>query len=321
MTALPQLADDTRLFLTDGGIETSLIYLDGLALPEFAAFVLLDDAAGRQALARYYRPYLELAAATPGAGFVLESPTWRASADWGARLGLDAAALRRANLDALALMHALRDEWRARVDGPIVVSGCIGPRGDGYVAHPSASADAAARYHAPQAEALRDGGADMISALTMTTSAEAIGVARAAAAAGLPCALSFTLETDGRLPSGETLREAVERTDAAGAPVAYFMLNCAHPSHFEGVLDGGAWTRRIRALRANASARSHAELDAATELDIGDPADLGDRYRRLKPALPALNVVGGCCGTDVRHVAAICRAFGGALSGREALTA
>ena len=304
-TTLPQLAGG--LFLSDGGLETTLIYLEGVELPHFAAFVLLQSAAGRARLRRYYEPYLELAAATPGAGFVLETPTWRASADWGGLLGYGEAALAAVNRDAVQLLRMWRDEWQPRIEGPIVLAGIVGPRGDGYIADAPDSAEAAADYHRAQAAALKDGGAEMLAAATMTTSAEALGVANAAASVGLPVAISFTVETDGRLPSGESLREAIERVDArASVPPAYFAVNCAHPSHFEAVLDDqGGWVRRIHALRANASTRSHAELDAATELEIGDVPDLADRYRRLRAPLPALNVLGGCCGTDLRHLRAI----------------
>ena len=300
---LPQLTGG--LFLSDGGLETTLVYLEGVELPHFAAFVLLKDDAGRERLRRYYRPYLELCAGTGGAGFVLESPTWRANPDWGRLLGYDAAALAHANIEAVRLVRDLREEWLTRLAGPVVLSGVIGPRGDGYVADAPSSVSDAAAYHLPQATALRDGGVDMLAAVTMTTSAEAAGIARSAKAVSLPVAISFTVETDGRLPNGESLREAIERVDADTAP-AYFAVNCAHPSHFEACLaDGGDWTERIRGIRANASTRSHAELDAATELDIGDPVDLGDRYRRLRVPLPALNVLGGCCGTDHRHLRAI----------------
>ena len=304
-TKLPQLGGG--LFLSDGGLETSLIYLDGVELPHFAAFALLQTGAGRAQLRRYYEPYLELAAATPGAGFVLESPTWRASPDWGRLLGYDDDALAAANREAVQLVRELRDEWRPRLSGPIVLAGIIGPRGDGYIADAPDSVEAAAAYHRPQAAALRDGGADMLAAVTMTTSAEALGVANTAAAVGLPVAISFTVEVDGRLPNGESLREAIARVDAqATAAPAYFAVNCAHPSHFDGNFDdGGAWVSRIRGLRANASTRSHAELDMATALDIGDPPDLADRYCRLRIPLPALNVLGGCCGTDARHLRAI----------------
>lgn len=302
-STLPQLSGG--LFLSDGGIETCLLFIDGIELPHFACFPLLDTVRGRERLQRYYEPFLELCAATPGAGFVLETPTWRASADWGGRLGYDAAALRRVNLDAVAWVAGLRRSWAGRIDGAIVISGIIGPRGDGYLAGTPGSAAQAEAFHLPQAQALSEGGVDMLAGVTMTSAAEACGVALAARAVGLPAAISFTVETDGRLPSGESLRDAMAAVEAA-APPAYFGLNCAHPTHFEPILATlGALAARIRGLRANASPRSHAELDDAAELDIGDPPDLGDRYRRLRAPLPALNVLGGCCGTDARHLRAI----------------
>lgn len=302
-------------FLTDGGIETVLIYQEGLDLPEFPAFVLLESEPGRDQLRRYYRRYLEIATATADAGFILESPTWRAGFDWGARLGYDAAAMRGFNAAAVQMMQELRAEYAKRIPGPIVVSGCVGPRGDGYLADAELQAEGARRAHQPQVDALAAAGADMITAATMTTRDEATGVARAAAQARLPAAISFTVETDGRLPSRMPLREAIETVDADaarqgyGAP-AYYMINCAHPTHFAAVLaEGGAWRDRIRGLRANASSRSHAELDVMTELDAGDPADLAGHYCRLRTPLPQLNILGGCCGTDHRHVAAICNAW------------
>lgn len=302
-TALPQLAGG--VFLSDGGLETTLVFLDQIELPHFAAFVLLDDEMGRERLKSYYVPYLELCAESPGAGFVLETPTWRASPDWAALLGIDRDKLRATNQQAAEMICALRDRWAPRLSGPLVVSGIIGPRGDGYVADAPDSVEAAAEYHGLQATALQAGGVDMLAAVTMTTSAEAAGVSLAAARAGLPVAISFTVETDGRLPSGESLADAIARVDAL-APPAYFAINCAHPTHFSDVLaKGGAWVERIRGLRANASTKSHAELDAATELDIGDPGDLAQRYRGLKGVLPGLNVLGGCCGTDWRHLRAV----------------
>lgn len=303
LAMLPMLSGG--LFLSDGGLETTLVYLEGVDLPHFAAFPLLRDAAGVERLRSYYRPYLQLCADTPGAGFVLETPTWRANPDWGSLLAYDAAALAQANIEGVRLVSELRAAWRDRLSGPIVLSGVIGPRGDGYVADAPGSVGAAAAYHLPQAAALHEGGVDMLAAVTMTSSAEAIGIARAAREVGLPLAVSFTVETDGRLPSGEPLREAIAAVDADARP-AYFAVNCAHPTHFEACLaQGGDWTARIRGVRANASTRSHAELDAATELDIGDPVDLAGRYRRLRVPLPGLNVLGGCCGTDVRHLRAI----------------
>ena len=306
---LPQL--DGGWFLTDGGIETVLIYQDGVELPEFAAFVLLETLEGRDILRRYYRRYLDLAVVALGAGFVLETPTWRAGIDWGAKLGFDAEAMQRINAEAVALMSELRAEYSSRITGPIVISGCIGPRGDGYAAGAPMEPEDARRAHQLQVDALATAGVDQITAVTMTSSSEAMGVARAAARAGRSCAISFTVETDGKLPSGEALGAAIQSVDADAEASghespAYYMINCAHPTHFESVVsDAGTWRERIHGVRANASTLSHAELDAMTQLDSGNPHDLADRYRRLRAPLPRLNVLGGCCGTDHRHVAAI----------------
>jgi S-methylmethionine-dependent homocysteine/selenocysteine methylase len=304
--ALPQL--DGRPFLTDGGLETTLIFLDGLDLPEFAAFPLLADDEGIEALRRYYVPYAELARER-GVGFVLESPTWRANPDWAARIGYSEADLDRLNRKAISLMEEIRAEYETP-DAPFVISGCIGPQGDGYRPDELFSADEAERYHATQIGTFADTAADMVGAITMTYPQEAIGIVRAASGAGLPAAISFTVETDGRLPNGQELVEAIEQVDGeTGAAAAYFMVNCAHPTHFEHVLEPGPWLGRIRGIRANASTMSHAELDEAEELDDGDPDDLAARYVELRTRLPNLNVLGGCCGTDDRHVDRICSAW------------
>lgn len=307
---LPQL--DGGTFLTDGGLETCLIFDEGIDLPEFAAFPLLDDDAGERTLRRYYERYLTLAQ-EHGTGFVLESPTWRASRVWGARLGYDDAALNAVNRQAITLMAELRDAWQTP-ELPVVISGSIGPQDDAYDPHDHLSADQAQAYHAAQVQSFVATQADLVTAMTLSYADEAVGIARAAAAAGMPVALSFTVETDGRLPSGQALGEAIEQVDAqTGGESAYFMLNCAHPTHFAAVLEPDApWLERIVALRANASTRSHAELDEAEALDGGDPEDLGARYAALAPLLRRLTVVGGCCGTDFRHVEAIARAWPGA---------
>lgn len=306
---LPQLAG--AAFIADGGMETTLIYHHGIELPHFAAFTLLDDDAGRAALLDYYRGYAEMAR-RHRRGLVLESPTWRANAGWGARLGYGAAALEAINRAGVAMMEALRDTYESPAS-PMVISGNIGPRGDGYLADRRMRADEAADYHDAQIATFADTAADLVSAFTINYVEEAIGIVRAAQRHDMPAVISFTLETDGRLPSGQTLADAIAETDAdtAGGP-QYYMINCAHPSHFDHVFAdaGDGWSARVRGLRANASCRSHAELDAATELDEGDPQDLGARYRALRSRLPKLAVIGGCCGTDHRHVEAICTAFG-----------
>jgi S-methylmethionine-dependent homocysteine/selenocysteine methylase len=304
--SLPQLGGD--LFLTDGGIETTLIFHEGFELPCFAAFHLLKDEAGTAALRRYFARHAEIARAE-GTGFILESPTWRASSDWGDKLGYSSAALADANARSIRLMQEVRAAFQSERT-PIVVSGCVGPRGDGYDPGAAMSPDRAQAYHARQIGALAGSEADMVTAITMTNAAEAIGVTRAARAAGMPVAISFTVETDGRLPTGQRLAEAIAEVDEAtgGAP-AYYMINCAHPTHFEPTLaGGGAWLGRIRGIRANASRLSHAELDEAPELDDGNPAELGGQYRALLARHPQIAVVGGCCGTDHRHIEAICAA-------------
>ena len=304
--SLPQLSGD-RVFLTDGGLETTLIFHGGIDLPQFASYPLLRDEQGRAALRDYFARYLELARER-GAGFVLDTATWRSNPDWGALLGDDAEALDRVNREAVAFAEELRDEYQ---DVPVLVNGVLGPRGDGYVVGETMSAEEAERYHSAQVGSFAAAGADMVSAITMTYAEEAIGIARAAAAAGLPAAISFTVETDGRLPSGQELGEAIEQTDReTGGSVAYYMVNCAHPTHFEDVLDGdGEWRERIAGLRANASTMSHEELDAAEELDDGDPAELGAGYAALRSRLRNVNVLGGCCGTDERHIAAVASAW------------
>ena len=291
-------------------METTLTFHHGIDLPHFAAFVLLDEPAGVEALRSYYRSFVQIAR-EQDVGIVLDTPTWRANAEWGERLGYSAAALADVNRRGVALLEEIRAELGGRP--PLVISGCVGPRGDGYRVGEEMSREDAERYHTPQIQTFADTAADVVSAMTLTYASEATGIARAARSHGMPVVLSFTVETDGRLPSGQPLGEAIEAVDAeTDGAAAYFMINCAHPTHFVHVLEGaGAWVERIGGLRANASTKSHAELDEAEELDVGDPVDLAARYRALRPQLPNLHVVGGCCGTDERHVREICSAFVG----------
>jgi S-methylmethionine-dependent homocysteine/selenocysteine methylase len=308
VTSLPQLAGD-RLFVTDGGLETELVFHDGIDLPCFAAFPLVTDPDTRARLARYYNGYLDIAR-RHSAGFVMETPTWRANPDWAERLGYSAARLEDANRAAIALAEEIRATGAA--DGiPTVVSGCIGPRGDGYDPDSAMTAEEAEDYHRVQIGTFADTSADQVTAITMTNAAEAVGIVNAAAAAGIPSAISFTVETDGKLPTGQSLHDVVDQVDAmTDSAAAYFMINCAHPTHFMPALeDEGAWRQRIVGLRANSSRRSHAELDEATELDEGDPRELGTLHAALQDRVPAVRVLGGCCGTDARHVAAIVSAW------------
>ena len=303
---LPQLGGE--LFLTDGGIETTLIFLEGQELPDFAAFHLLKTRDGEAALRKYFRTYAGLAERF-GAGLILESATWRASADWGGKLGYGAKQLADANRRAISLLEEIRAESKGKA-GKVVISGCLGPRGDGYNPGKTMTAKEAEGYHAKQVQVFEDSAADMVTAITMNYVEEAIGISKAAQKAGMPVAISFTVETDGKLPTGQTLREAIDQVDAAASRYpAYYMINCAHPTHFEQALEPGAsWTRRIRGVRANASRKSHAELNESPELDAGNPAQFGAEHAELKKRFRDLHVMGGCCGTDHRHVEQIAKA-------------
>ena len=299
---LPQLGED--IFLTDSGMETDLLFNKGFELPHFASFTLLKDETGRAAMREYCLEHARLAKRY-GFGFIFETATWRASPDWGPKLGYDRAALEAANRDAIALIEEVRDE--GALERPFVISANVGPRGDGYQAGALMTVQEAEDYHSFQAEIFAGTAADITTALTMNNTPEAIGFVNAAAAAGMPCAVSFTVETDGRLPSGQPLGEAIMETDfeARKAP-AYYMINCAHPTHFTNVLrDSDHWLSRLKGVRANASKCSHAELDEAEALDDGNPGELALENEALRRLVPSLTIFGGCCGTDLRHVSAI----------------
>jgi S-methylmethionine-dependent homocysteine/selenocysteine methylase len=302
--ALPQL--DGGLFLTDAGLETDLIFNKGITIREFAAHTLLRDPTGRQALVDYFRGFLMLARDLD-AGFVLDTQTWKAHPHWADDLGTTTDELAAVNREAVAFVSGLRAEFADNGE-PIVLNGVIGPRGDAYAPESAISASDAEKYHATQVDWLAGTDVDMVTALTFTQSSEAIGVVRAARAVGVPVVVSFTVETDGSLPSGEPLANAIDAVDAAtDGAASYYMVNCAHPDHFRTVIDGGSWTHRIHGLRCNASRMSHAELDEAEVLDDGDPEELADGYRALLDSMPWVNVLGGCCGSDLRHVTEIAR--------------
>ena len=304
--ALPQLFHD--IFLTDGGIETTLIFHEGLELPGFAAFALLKDNDGYAALLKYFRTYAALARDLE-VGLILDSATWRANLDWGTKLGYSATALAALNRKAIALLCDIRRVYENEKT-KIVISGCIGPRGDGYTPMTMMSVEEAQQYHLAQIDTFSATEADMITAITMNYVEEAIGITQAARSVGMPVVISFTVETDGKLPSGQTLKDAIERVDeATHSTPAYYMINCAHPNHFADILVAGEpWLARIGGIRANASIKSHAELNDSVELDEGSPIELGQQHSTLLGKLKNLNVFGGCCGTDHRHVEEICKA-------------
>ena len=300
--ALPQLSGD--MFLCDAGLETDLIFNHGIEIREFAAHTLLPTRGGRAALTRYFEGFLNLAKERD-AGFILDSATWKAHRHWARDLGADATELRAANEGSIRYIGELRDRF-AHNAKPIVLNAIIGPCGDAYRPDVAISTDQAEDYHAEQLGWIADTEADMVTAVTFNQASEAAGLVRAARSVGLPAVVSFTVETDGALPTGQSMADAIaEVDDASDSYPAYFMINCAHPEHFSKILVDAPWARRIRGIRANASRKSHAELDEAPELDAGNPAEMAGQYRELEDRMPWLNIFGGCCGTDLRHVTEI----------------
>lgn len=296
---LPQLSG--KICITDGGMETDLIFNRQLTLPEFASYDLLRTQEGYETLYDYFKDYAELAQQF-NVGLVLETPTWRANPDWGKKIGDSSDSLHQFNLQAVTLIEQIRQEFETEI-APIIISGCIGPRGDGYKPDSLMSVPEAQQYHSTQIESFAESNADLVSALTLNYVEEAIGVTLAAEQFNLPVCISFTVETDGKLPTGESVGQAIHAVDQAtdNGPV-YYMINCAHPTHFFEILGDKHCVKRLKGIRANASSCSHAELDEADELDDGNPQELGQQFAEIRKYFPHVTVIGGCCGTDYRHI-------------------
>jgi homocysteine S-methyltransferase len=299
---LPQLNGD--LYVAYTGMETDLMFTQSVDLPGFASYPLLESEEGRTQLKGYFRDLIAVGE-EHGIGVILESPTWVANRDRGAAIGYAPAQLIDLNKQAIAHMCDARDELG---DLPTVISANIGPRADAYAPDEQMSAEEAEVYHTEQISALAETDVDVISGYTLAYPAEAIGIVRAAKRFGLPVVIAFTVETDGRLPTGASLKKAITEVDSAtDGYAAYFMINCAHPDHFGNVLTDGPWMLRVRGIVANASRCSHAELDEAEELDDGNPVELGQQLAEIRRRFPRISVLGGCCGTDMRHMSSIAR--------------
>jgi homocysteine S-methyltransferase len=302
--ALPQLGGD--MYFNDAGLETDLIFNKGIEIREFAAHTLLPDATGREALTQYFQGFLNLANEV-NAGFILDSPTWKAHMHWAKDLQAAEEELKQANLDSIAFIAGLRSDFTGNQQ-PIVLNGLVGPRGDAYAPDVRLAVTEARDYHRQQLSWLAETDVDMVTALTFTQADEASGFVQAANELGLPCVVSFTVETDGNLPTGQSLHSAIEQVDEnTDSYAAYFMVNCAHPEHFSNLLGDEPWARRIKGIRCNASRLSHAELDECEVLDDGDPDELASQYLEILGKMPWLNVFGGCCGSDLRHVSKIAK--------------
>lgn len=296
-TALPQLGDG--VFLCYTGMETDLIFNRGVDLPGFASYPLLETDQGRETLRGYFAQQVDLARRM-GVGVLLESPTWMANRDRVAAIGYAPERLAAVNAAAIELIAEVREQHG---DLPTILSAQVGPRGDAYAPVDRMTVEEAEGYHAEQIAVFSGTEADMVSAFTLCYAEEAVGVVRAARRYDMPVVVAFTIETDGNLPTGMTLKDAIETVDdATGAGAAYYLINCAHPDHFSHVLTDEPWMRRLKGIVVNASRCSHAELDEAEELDDGDPQELGSQVGALRQKFPQFTVVGGCCGTDLRHM-------------------
>ncbi len=294
---LPQLGND--IFACYTGMDTDIIYNRGIALPGFASYPLLSTLEGKNILREYYSNLVELARELNVAA-ILDSVTWVANRDRGAGLNYSREDLKKFNIEAIELIASVREE---KGDLPTVLCGQIGPRGDGYEPSNLMSTKEAESYHAEQIKIYSNTEADLVSASTICYAEEAAGIVRAADHYDIPVSISFTVETDGRLPTGMPLKEAIEKVDdESNSRALYFLINCAHPDHFTNILNHESWMHRLRGVVANASRCSHSELEVAEDLDEGNPYELGSLIGSLRRLYPHFNIVGGCCGTDMRHM-------------------
>lgn len=299
--SLPQLSGG--LFLTYTGMETDLLFNQNVDLPGFATYPLLQSVDGRAHLNRYARDLIALGK-KHSVGIILESATWVANRDRGAAIGYSPEQLCELNKQAIALLCEARDTLG---DMPTVISANVGPRADAYAPSEQMNAAQAKAYHSEQIGTLTETDLDMISAYTIAYPAEAIGIVQAAKSFSVPVVVAFTVEIDGRLPTGASLEDAIKQVDEeTDGYASYFMINCAHPDHFSNALNDPLLAlQRLRGIVANASRCSHAELDNATVLDAGNPIELGEQLAEIRQSFPQINVLGGCCGTDMRHLQSI----------------
>jgi len=287
------------IFVSYTGIETDLIFNRGIDLPGFASYPLLETKEGREMLYGYYARLIDMAR-QKRVGVLLESLTWVANRDRGAAIGWDQESLKKFNIEAIELIARAREK---EGDLPTLLSAQVGPRDDGYAPTDQMTADEAETYHSEQIETISKTEADLVGAFTLCYPEEAIGIIRSGQRFEIPVVIAFTVETDGRLPTGMPLKEAIESVDdATDGGAEYFLISCAHPDHFSDVLENAKWIHRLRGVVANASRCSHAELDESEELDEGDPVELGELVGAICNKFPHFTIVGGCCGTDMRHL-------------------
>ena len=284
-----------KLMTTGGGFETWMQYVDGFELRHFCGFELLNDARGLSCLRDYHRKIVEAAVANEF-GVINEGLHYRASRDWGDITGYSREGLEEINIRGVEFYRDFVREY-ASPETPMLIGGAIGPQGDDY--------------HSEQILTFRKAGVDHVTAMTFSSVEEAIGLARAAKSADMPVVVSFIASNRGRLRGGETLEEAITRVDAAtGNTPKYYMINCTHPTEFEPGLTPGDWTLRLGGFMPNAVAMETLDLCKLGHLEDGDPRELGAQMAGLALRFPHINVWGGCCGTDGRHIGEITRQVG-----------
>ena len=296
---------ENKFYLTEGGTETEILYKWGFELPEFAMFPLLDNPEADRVIRDMYRRYFEVAA-EHNTGMLIVGHDYRASPDWGEKLGYSAEGLREMQQRTIQFLQEMRTEYEDRVSD-VYIGASIGPRGDAYGTGDAITESEAEDYHSVQLENLEGTAADMAIALTFNNIPESIGVIRAGVAAGLPVGVSLTLTPEGRLRSGPSLREAIEAIEeATDGAAAWFGTNCAHPVEFEPAFaDAGSWFDRLRYIRPNAAKMDKIALCSLGHLEDGDPVELGGEMGEIARRFPRADILGGCCGTDERHLSEI----------------
>lgn len=293
-------------WFTEGGTETELMYRHGLGFDHFAAFTLLEDDSATEVVKDMYRRLLE-AIAQAGGCALIGGLDYRASPDWAGLLGYAPAGLvdmQRRNIDMLRQVCA---PFEDRIP-EIRIAGVIGPRGDAYALNETITAEAAEDYHFAQLDLYARDGVDLAWAATINNIPEAVGLSRAAARAGIPVNICFTLTSDHRLRAGPTLAEAVLATDADCGPEARpdsYGVNCSHPLEFEPALEPGPWQARLRCFRPNAAAMDKIALCKLNHLEEGDPEELGRQMGALARRFTQADIWGGCCGSWDKHIARI----------------
>jgi homocysteine S-methyltransferase len=290
-----------RLYLTEGGTETELLYKYGFALPQFALFPLLDNPQAVSKMREMFQSYLDVAVRHKMCA-LMGGLDYRASPDWGALLGYSPQSLADANLRSIEFLRDIAREYASDIPD-IVIEGLIGPRGDAYERNASITVDEAEDYHSVQLETLKRANVDLALAITFNNVPESIGVARAAVKIGVPLAISLTLDGTSKLSSGPRLGEAITTIDRETdhAP-EFYLVNCSHPVEYESAIEPDGWIDRVRGVRPNASRMEKMALCQIGHLEDGDPVELGKLCGDLARRYPHMDIWGGCCGTWDRHL-------------------